>query len=244
MTAIQSATPSLALAGGTVSGQVIIKKATGNALIVSTDGSASSEGAMVFDPHQGYFAVFDTGNSLYYGIARSLGLGIASSVLLGGYFNGLGIQGSTNSGDNPIFGILAAGQGSEGLGHTAFTILDTNKVFTFSNTLDDGSGGATIVGVAHLNAGTDTSSTATASAPVFVSGTALQLNTTQDTMLYINVTTVAALAVAMGPTSGVANTIIASESVALGLATLRVPKGWFVKITGTVADLAITAVTC
>jgi hypothetical protein len=32
--------------------------------------------------------------------------------------------------------------------------------------------------------------------------------------------------------------------VALGLLTLRIPAGWYVKITGTIADLTITAITC
>jgi hypothetical protein len=92
--------------------------------------------------------------------------------------------------------------------------------------------------------GTDTSFTAAASSPSFSSGVAAQVNTTQDVMLYITVNTVAALAVAIGPTSGTATTIVASENVALGVITLRIPKGWWVKITGTIADLTITAVTC
>jgi hypothetical protein len=104
--------------------------------------------------------------------------------------------------------------------------------------------GFEVAGVAALNGGTDTSGTAAASSPAFVSGTALQLNTTQDTMLYIAIQTSAALAVAIGPTSGVANAILPSKSYALGMFTIRVPKGWYVKITGTIADLTITAVTC
>jgi hypothetical protein len=99
-------------------------------------------------------------------------------------------------------------------------------------------------GTVHFYSGTDTSPSATASSPTFVSGTALKLNATQDTMLYIAVQTSAALAVAIGPTSTPANTIMPSKSYALSMNTIRVPAGWYVKITGTIADLTITAVTC
>ena len=92
--------------------------------------------------------------------------------------------------------------------------------------------------------GTNTSHTATASSPTYVSGTAQQPNTTQDVMLYIDVTTAASLAVAIGPTSTPATTIIATQTAALGLQSIRVPAGWYVKITGTIADLTITQVTC
>jgi hypothetical protein len=102
----------------------------------------------------------------------------------------------------------------------------------------------TVTAPAVLNGGTDTSGTATASSPSFVSGTAQQLSTSQDVTLYIAVQTSAALAVAIGPTSTPANTIMPSRSYALGMATVHVPKGWYVEITGTIADLTITAVTC
>jgi hypothetical protein len=106
----------------------------------------------------------------------------------------------------------------------------------------DSSGNMTVNGLAALKGGSDTS--ATASSPSFVSGTSLQLNTTQDTMLYIAITTSAALAVAIGPTAGVATALIPSASYALSVISIRVPKGWFVKITGTIADATITAITC
>ena len=108
----------------------------------------------------------------------------------------------------------------------------------------DSSGNVTANGVSAQKGGTDTSGTAAASSPTFVNGTSLQLNTTQDVMLYLAITTSAALAVAIGPTSGVATALIPSASYALSVITIRVPKGWFVKITGTIADMTITAVTC
>jgi hypothetical protein len=119
-------------------------------------------------------------------------------------------------------------------------LLATMDIAYQINTTSDSFLGGTV----HFYSGTDTSPSATASSPTFVSGTALQLNTTQDTTLYIAVQTSAALAVAIGPTSTPASTIMPSKSYALSLNTIRVPKGWWVKITGTIADLTITAVTC
>lgn len=92
--------------------------------------------------------------------------------------------------------------------------------------------------------GSATGATAVVTAPTFVTGTALQLNATQDVMLYIAVDTAASLAIAFGPSTGAENTLVAAESVALSVITLRVPSGWKVTITGTVADLNINAVTC
>lgn len=125
-----------------------------------------------------------------------------------------------------------------GIGITAGGLLISAGGFTSSG------GGTFQSGVISFNSGTDTSGTATASSPAFTSGTALQLNTSQDTTLYIAIQTSAALAVAIGPTSTPANTIMPSQSYALGMQTIHVPKSWWVKITGTIADLTITAITC
>jgi len=86
-----------------------------------------------------YFGVYDATSSLTYGISRQLPSPLASSTL-GGYYKGLGIGGSTNNTFNPIFGILTSTQSGHGTGHTAFTVYDTNKVLTYYNVLDNGSG--------------------------------------------------------------------------------------------------------
>lgn len=78
-------------------------------------------------------------------------------------------------------------------------------------------------------------------AQTFVSGTAKQVDTLKDAFLYINVTTAAALTIAFGPTSAAASVLNASESDALGLITLFVPAGWYVKLTGTMANLAVNS---
>lgn len=108
----------------------------------------------------------------------------------------------------------------------------------------DQAGNITVNGLSAQKGGTDTSATATASSPVLTSGTAAQISTVQDVMLYIAITTSAALAVAIGPTAGVANAIIPSASYGLSVISIRLPKGWYVKITGTIADVTITAITC
>lgn len=113
-----------------------------------------------------------------------------------------------------------------------------------------GSGGNTLNvafldGLVSFNAGTDTSGTATASAPTFVSGTALQLNTVQDTMLYIEVKVAQAMVINIGPTSTPATNLFTSITAALGMiGGIRVPKGWYVQITSTIVNLNINAITC
>ena len=108
----------------------------------------------------------------------------------------------------------------------------------------DSSGNMTVNGLAALKGGSDTSATATVGSPSFSSGVSLQLNTTQDVMLYIAITTSAALAVAIGPLNTVTTALIPSASYALSVISIRVPKGWWVKITGTIADTTITSITC
>jgi hypothetical protein len=97
-----------------------------------------------------------------------------------------------------------------------------------------------------VNGGTDTSGTATASTPTFTSGTAKQLSTVQDVMLYVNThTATATFSLAMGPTSSAANTIVASATAPItNLYSVLVPKGWYVKMTFTSADVTFTQVTC
>jgi hypothetical protein len=97
-----------------------------------------------------------------------------------------------------------------------------------------------------VKAGTDTSGTATASTPSLTSTVAAQLSTTQDVMLYISTKTAGAtLAVSIGSTSSVTTTPVASHTSPLGeFIALRIPKGWFVKLTYTSADVTLTQVTC
>lgn len=99
-------------------------------------------------------------------------------------------------------------------------------------------------GVAAHTAGTDTSSTATASTPSLTSGTAARINTTQDVMLYCNIKVASTFSLKIGPTSTPATTVVASATAGVGLISVRIPKGWYVQSTFTSADVAWTAVTC
>lgn len=73
--------------------------------------------------------------------------GNAAAGYIGKYYNGYGLFGSSASGGNPVFGVGNSSQTGEGLGATAFTVLDTNAIYTFNNTLDDGSGNAIVLGL-------------------------------------------------------------------------------------------------
>lgn len=93
--------------------------------------------------------------------------------------------------------------------------------------------------------GISTNLTATANSISFTTATAKQVNTTSDAILYITCTTSTALTLAMGPDNAAgAVTLINAVSVALGMMTVRVPKGWYVKLTGTMADFTCNYVTC
>lgn len=73
--------------------------------------------------------------------------------------------------------------------------------------------------------------------------TPFQVSANRSADLYINIRTAASLEVQMGPTSaGTAVTIDSGESETLGVTTLHVPAGWYVNLTGTMADVVVTAV--
>ena len=95
------------------------------------------------------------------------------------------------------------------------------------------------------------SNTAAAAAvltPTFANGTAAQLtDTTRDYMVYLQVGTAGtATTLAIGPTSGVANTLKTSSAANAGdLWSFRLPAGWFVKWAGTTTTVATqTAIGC
>jgi len=127
--------------------------------------TATSTNALKYDPtvSNGFIGIYDTGNARYYGISRQLPAPAGASTL-GGYFAGLGIGGSSNNGNSPIFGVLTCTQSGAGQGSVAFTVYDTNKVVTFCNILDSGAGAATICGV--LTACSTTSSTSQTSGSI------------------------------------------------------------------------------
>ena len=87
--------------------------------------------------------------------------------------------------------------------------------------------------------GTNTALSALATTPTL--GAAAQLaQVLADATVYIDVTTAGQLTVAIGPTSGVANTIF-SGTAGVGLITVKLPAGWFIAVT-TLNTAAWTAV--
>lgn len=75
-----------------------------------------------------------------------------------------------------------------------------------------------------------------------VSGTAKRINASRDTDIYVDIGTSASLKVEIGPTSAAATTIYRAASAAVGMMSFRLPIGWYVKFTGTVADFVVTSV--
>lgn len=101
--------------------------------------------------------------------------------------------------------------------------------------------GGTLTGLLTENAGTSTSGSAPALTPTFANGTAAQLSdTTRDYMVYLTVGTAGtAFILAIGPTSGVANTVVPSSAAVSGaMYAVRLPAGWFLKWSATTATLA------
>jgi hypothetical protein len=89
-----------------------------------------------------WMGIYNGATSLYYGVSAQLPSPTGTSTI-GGYYNGVGIGGSTNNTSTPIFGVLTSTQSGTGSNNVAFSITDQNLVQTFSNTLDDGSGNIT-----------------------------------------------------------------------------------------------------
>jgi hypothetical protein len=130
----------------TFTAQMVIDSSASNALIASTDGTATSDGAVVFSPVSGFFGIYNTNTSNYYGLSNSLGTLASDQVALGGFFSGLGIQGVTANVGNPIFGVLNSDTA------TLFIIYDNGAVATVNNVLDDGTGNTVFNGTATFNA--------------------------------------------------------------------------------------------
>lgn len=109
-------------------------------------------------------------------------------------------------------------------------------------------GTLTLSGTGSFNAGTNSSGSAPLLTPANVNGTAAQLtDTTRDYMLYLSVGIAGtALSVAIGPTSGVADTIYTAAAAAAGQSvSFLLPAGWFWKWSATTATLAEqTAIGC
>jgi hypothetical protein len=115
-------------------------------VLFGATSTPATDGAFIYDPTiaNKFFGMYSAGNARAYGISESLPAptltgGINTSTL-GGYYAGLGIGGGTNNAAQPIFGVLTSTQSGNGIGNTAFTVTDQNKIYTYHNVLDDGAG--------------------------------------------------------------------------------------------------------
>lgn len=106
----------------------------------------------------------------------------------------------------------------------------------------------TTLGKIGAAAGFTTAASAPAiAAPGFVNGTASQLSDlARDYMVYLTVTALGtAFTLAIGPTSGVANTIVSNLAVAVGEQfSIRLPAGWFLSWSATTATVSQIAIGC
>jgi hypothetical protein len=186
------------------------------------------------------FLLYNQATATYYALLPDVTVAPAGVPALGGFGSAWVVAGpTTNTGASIL-------QVSNNAGTQELRVQDNGVAETANNTLDDGSGNSSVAGVAAVG-GTDTSSTATESAPTFTSGTAKQLSTTQDVMFYVVVTTTVTFSLAFGSTSSAATTLVpsASHAASTTYGGYRIPKGWYVKLTcATMADLSLIQVTC
>lgn len=160
-------------------GQLKITKDSTRAVIVSSNGTDTAAGAFVINSEadgNNSFGVYDAGNTIYYGVSKSLPSPAGWSTL-GGYYAGLGVGGSVAD-YTPIFGVLGNSQSGCGIGNVALTIYGNNTIETYHNTLNDSTGrigiGITPSANITIKAGTATAGTAPLK---FTSGT---VNTTAE----------------------------------------------------------------
>ncbi len=159
----------------------------------------------------------------------------------------LSVTGNSAVTGNATVGGTLGVTGTSTLGATGTGALTVAGAATVSTTLGV-TGVSTLTGLANLNGGTTTAASAPALTPTFANGTAAQLtDTTRDYMVYLQIGTAGtAFSLAIGPTSGVANTIMASATpLSDELLSVRLPAGWFLKWAGTATTLTNqTAIGC
>lgn len=140
--------------------------------------------------------------SLYYGISSTLPSPAGTSTV-GGYFNGMGIGGSSSNTGKPIFGVLNSAQTGAGLGAVALTMYDNNKLVTFNSTLDDGTGNMSLKGGLSTALSTKTA--------------AYTLSSTDSTIL---VNSTSALTVTLPTAVGIAGRIYTIKNISTGVVTV------------------------
>lgn len=74
------------------------------------------------------------------------------------------------------------------------------------------------------------------------SGTGFQVSTARDATLYVDVATSSALTIAISGDGTTYTTILNNRTVPVGLQVVRVPAGFYVRLTGTPANFVVTSV--
>ena len=118
-----------AIANTWQAGQMFKTSAFSNFAYISPALSSSS----IYDGIP-FVGVFQSSSSLYYGIIPFLGTTTPSNVIaLGGYYHGLGVQGTSTQSDTkiPIFGVLAESQSASGIGNVNFTVYNTGEIDSY-----------------------------------------------------------------------------------------------------------------
>lgn len=161
--------------------------------LLGTSGVSGSVQHVYNGASGSYLGIFNSATGKYYALAPQLpaATGVAA---LAGYFNGMAVGGTTNSGNNPIFGVLTPAQGGSGVGSTAFGVTDTNVVTTFNTKLDDGTGNVVLT-VAGKGITLKSGSNARIGTGTLSGGTLVVANTsvTANTRIFLTDTTSGAL---------------------------------------------------
>jgi hypothetical protein len=135
----------------------------------------------------------------------------------------------------------ASGGTQAAYGLIVFWYVSQNLWVVLSSTGSD-AGMSFAVDFITVNSGTNTASAASVTTPTL--GAAAKLSSTNDLLLYIVIGTAGtAFTIAIGPTSGVANTIVNSVTATSGtMYTVRLPAGWYIAVSGTTATWTTTAI--
>ena len=173
--------------------------------------------------------IYDFHNNLFYGIFATLPApGGATGI--GGYYNGLGVAGSSHGTGTPIFGVLSNNQSTSGIGRTAFTIYDNNVIESF---------------YVELGAQPKAISSTVASGTVYQNTT----NSYQTLVIPVYASTAGtagSVAIALGPSStpaawGTQYVSGNTSSTTCTLINLRVPPQWYYSVTVTDATIGTPA---
>jgi hypothetical protein len=131
---------------------------TGNAALGGSTNTmgAAGDGRVAYNQNatNSFLGIYDGFSNKWYGIRNNLGDPLSYSgapvIALGGWYYGLGVLSNVNAGSSssPVYGVNTADQtgGSYGVGGNMFNVQANKVVTTYNNTLDDGTGNATVAG--------------------------------------------------------------------------------------------------